>query len=186
MKNIFKLSVISVILVTLFSLMVYVTAQQMLRQGVNSTPAALTADVIYKLESGVSPKSVMLPPTAEISKSISPFVIILDQNKNVLVSSATLDGSVPVIPQGTFDWVEKSGQDRVTWQPQPGVREALVIDKYSASTTSGYVVAGASLKESESTIDKLGRNILVGWFVINAFAFASIVFLSTEKLWKKK
>jgi hypothetical protein len=183
MKNILKLSVISVIFVTLFSLMVYGTAQQMLRQGVNSTPAELISDVIYKLNNGVSPKSVMLPPAVEISKSLSPFVIILDQNKKVLVSSATLDGSVPVIPQGTFDWVGKSGQDRVTWQPRPGIREALVIDKYSAGTASGYVVAGTSLKESESTIDKLGRNILIGWFVINAFSVASIIFL---QIFKKK
>jgi hypothetical protein len=172
MKHIFKVLVI-VVFVSLISLMVYGTMQQMLRQGINYVPVQLATDAVNRLDSGISPKSVPLPTNIEISKSISPFVIILDQNKKVLVSSATLNGVTPVIPQGTFDYVAGSGQDRVTWQPQPGIREALVVDKYSAEGSSGYVVAGTSLKESEATTDKIGRDIFIGWVVINVFVIVA-------------
>lgn len=172
MKHIFKILVI-VIFISLVSLMVYGTMQQMLRQGINSVPVQLATDAVNKLESGVSAKSVSLPANIEISKNLSPFVMIFDQNKKVLVSSATLDGVTPVIPQGTFDYVARTGQDRVTWQPRPGVREAIVVDSYFADGTTGYVVAGTSLKESEAVTDKVGRDIFIGWIIINAFAIVS-------------
>ena len=178
-----KYSAVSGVLVTLISIMVYGTAQQMLRMSANYVPLQLATDAVNKLNSGFSPRALPLPASIEISKSLYPFVIILDQNKKVIVTSATLDGEVPAIPSGTFDYVAKSGQDKVTWQPYPGVREALVIDKYKNGSLSGYVVAGGTLKLTEDTIDKLGRDILIGWFVINAFAVSSIVFL---KVFRKK
>lgn len=158
--------------------MVYGVAQQSLRLGANAVPVTLATDVIYKLENGTAAKSVALPAPVEIFKSLSPFVIILDQNKKVLVSSATLNGITPVIPAGTFDYVAASGQDRITWQPQSGVREAIVIDKYSVGTITGYVVAGTSLKETELTIDKIGKDVVAGWLVINIFAVISMAFLT--------
>jgi len=179
--NILKFSVIAVVFVTLFSLMVYGTMQQMLRLGANVVPVQLAGDVINKIESGASVMSVVLPEKIEISKSLSPFVLILDQNKKVLASSATLDGAIPVIPSGIFDWVAKSGQDRVTWQPRIGIREALIIDKYSVGEVPGFVVAGASLKESESAIDKIGKDIFIGWIIVNAFAITSITFLEVSR-----
>jgi hypothetical protein len=181
MKNYFKLSIISAILVTLFSSMVYGVAQQTLRMSANYIPFQLATDVVNKLENGFSPNSVALPIKIEISNSLYPFVMILDQNKKVLVTSATLSGNVPEIPQGTFDWVTAHGQDKVTWQPFPGVREALVIDKYRNGPISGYVVAGGTLKLTEDTIDKLGKDILIGWFIINCFAIVSIIFLKKSK-----
>jgi hypothetical protein len=180
-KNILKYSIISGVLVTLISIMVYGTAQQMLRMEANYVLLQLAADAVNKLNSGFAPRAIALPGSIEISKSLYPFLIILDQNKRVLVTSATLDGQIPEIPAGTFDYVAKSGQDSVTWQPYPGVREALVIDKYSNGPLSGYVVAGGTLKLTEDTIDKLGKDIFIGWFVINAFAVASIVFLNVFK-----
>jgi hypothetical protein len=172
MKHIFKILII-VIFISLISLMVYGTMQQTLRQGINNVPVQLATDAVNKLESGISAKSVPLPANIEISKSLSPFVMIFDQNKKVLVSSATLDGATPVIPQGIFDNVEGSGQDRVTWQPQPGIREAIVVDAYSTRDSNGYVVAGTSLKESEAITDKIGRDIFIGWIILNVFAIVS-------------
>ncbi len=183
MKRIFIFSALAVGFVTLISIMVYGTAQQMLRMSANYVPLQLSSDAVNKLNSGVSPRALMLPASTELSKSLYPFVIILDQNKKVIVTSATLDGEVPAIPQRTFDWVVRNGQDKVTWQPYPGIREALVVDKYSNGSISGYVVTGGTLKLTEDTIDKLGRNILIGWFVINAFAVASITFFT---IFKKK
>jgi hypothetical protein len=180
MRNIFKI-IIVFIFVTLFSLMVYGVAQQTLRMSMNMVPATLATDAIYKLENGIAPKSVTLPPAIELSKSISPFVMILDANGKVLVSSAILNGKVPTIPSGIFDFVNAKGEDRVTWQPEAGVREATVINRYTAGTVSGYVVAGTSLKESEATIDKIGRDIFIGWVIINVFSVISLAFLELIK-----
>lgn len=182
MRHILEIIIVFVF-ITLISLMVYGVAQQMLRQGANNVPVQLAADVINKLESGVSVKSVALPTGIEISKSLSPFVIILDQNKKVLVSSATLNSQIIVIPAGVFDFVARNGEDRITWQPQAGIREAIVVDKYSAGGTSGFVVAGTSLKETESTIDKIGRDVIIGWIIINIFAVTSLALLT---LFRKK
>ena len=181
MKNILKFSIISVIFVSLFSLMVYGVSQQMLRLGANDVPLKLSVDAINELKAGIPAKSLRLPEKVEISQSLSPWLIILDQNKKVLATSATLDGTVPTIPQGIFDWVAQSGQDRVTWQPRVGVREAIVIDKYSFGNTSGFVVSGISLKEVESRIDKIGFDVLVGWAVINLFTITSLIFLEMTK-----
>jgi hypothetical protein len=161
--------------------MVYGTVQQMLRLSANSPQVQITGDFINKLNSGIAAKSLILPEKIEISQSLAPFVIILDQNKNILTSSATLDGKTPLVPQGTFDWVTANGQDRVTWQPRMGIREAMVIDKYSFGSTSGFVVVGRSLKETELTIDKIGKDILAGWVVINIFAVVSVVFLEISR-----
>lgn len=181
MRNVIRLSVFFAILISLFSLMIYGVAQQMLRMSANYVPLQLTTDVVNKLESGFSPNSIVLPAKIEIESSLYPFVMILDQNKKVLITSATLSGNVPEIPSGVFDWVTSNGRDKITWQPFLGVREALIIDKYKNGPMSGYVVGGATLKLTEDTIDKLGRDILVGWFVINAFAITSIVFLEKTK-----
>lgn len=183
MKQIIKLSVISAVLVTLISLMVYGTAQQMLRLGANNVPAQLVTETINRLNSGVSPRTVALPGNIEISKSLYPFVVILDQDKRVIVTSATLDGQIPSLPSGIFDYVAKNGQDRVTWQPYRGLRQALVVDKYKNGPVTGYVVAGQSLKETEKLIDMIGKDVFIGWLVINAFAVASIIFL---EIFKKK
>ena len=161
--------------------MVYAVDQQTLRMGVNAVPATLATDAIYRLENGVAPKSVALPPAIELSKSISPFVMIFDANGKVLVSSATLNGAIPTVPSGIFDYVNAKGEDRVTWQPEAGVREALVIDRYTTGSVSGYVVAGTSLKESEATINKIGRDVVIGWVVINVFAVVSLAFLELNK-----
>jgi hypothetical protein len=180
MRNIFKI-VIVFIFVTLFSVMVYGVTQQTLRMNANAVPAALAMDAIFKLENGVAPKSVILPPTVELSKSISPFVMIFDSNGKVLVSSALLNGKVPTIPSGIFDFVNAKGEDRVTWQPEAGVLEALVVDRYSVGSVSGYVAAGTSLKESEATIDKIGKDIFIGWVIINVFSVISLAFLELIK-----
>lgn len=153
--------------------MIYGTTQQMLRLGANEPQVQLSEDTANKLNGGLSVKSINLPEKVEISQSLSPYIIILDQNKKVLSSSATLNGIVPVIPSGIFDSVAKNGEERVTWQPQPGVRQAIVVNKYSDGSLNGFVVAGRSLRETEFLIDKLGRDIFVGWIAINLFAIVS-------------
>jgi hypothetical protein len=54
------------------------------------------------------------------------------------------------------------GENRVTWQPEPGVRIAAVVASYSG-TQSGFVMAGRSLRETERRVDQLGELIGAAW-----------------------
>jgi hypothetical protein len=64
---------------------------------------------------------------------------------------------------GVLDYVRKNGQDRVTWQPAPGVRMATVVVPYK----NGFVMAGRSLTEvekRESQVESLcGLAMLCIW-----------------------
>jgi hypothetical protein len=88
----------------------------------------------------------------DISKSLSPFVMVFDINKNLLATSGVMSSSKPTYPKGVLDSVAKNGQERVTWQPQTGLRYATVAIK----SNGGYVVAGQSLSETEKLIDEIG------------------------------
>ncbi len=51
------------------------------------------------------------------------------------------------------------GEDRITWQPEPGIRSAVVVVHYTGATP-GYVMAGRSLREVEWRIDRLSGQYL--------------------------
>ena len=73
--------------------------------------------------------------------------------------------------------VRPVGEDRITWQTASGLRFAAVIIHFSASSTpasiasssgaisSGFVLAGRSLREVESREGQLEVVVGVGWVV---------------------
>jgi hypothetical protein len=90
---------------------------------------------------------------------------VFDDSGNVLGSSATLHGAIPIYPSGVLDYTLKNGEDRLTWQPERGVRMATVVVRYS----KGFVMAGRSLREVEiriGNIEKIcGLAMLLIWAV---------------------
>ena len=54
--------------------------------------------------------------------------------------------SRPVYPKGVLDLVANGGEDKVTWQPQKGLRYATVVVEYSG----GFIVTGHSLLETDT------------------------------------
>ena len=129
--------------------LIYLTVQQVLRQGANDPQIQLSEDFAASLTSSKAPSGEFPAQQVEISTSLAPFVMIFDDNGKVLVSNALLDGKTPQYPLGVFDYVRQHGQDRVTWQPREGVRHATVVTRYSGPAGSGFVVAGRSLREVE-------------------------------------
>jgi hypothetical protein len=75
-------------------------------------------------------------------------MIVYDDAGNVLASSVVLHGVTPDLPAGVLDYTRAYGEDRVTWQPEEGVRIAAVVVRYEG-TQSGFVLAGRSLREVE-------------------------------------
>jgi hypothetical protein len=152
--------------------LVFVTVQQNLRMGANDPQIQLAEDIAADLDSGRSPASLSNSEEVDMRTSLAPFIIVTDANKKVVVSTGTLDGRNATPPDGAFDAAKLSPthQNRITWQPAPGVREAAVI----VANKDGYVVAVRSLREVEAREDQaqiyafvtLGALIVVGLVLI--------------------
>jgi hypothetical protein len=143
----------------------YLTVQQALRMVANDPQIQMAEDAASALNGGASMDSIVPATRVELATSLAPFMIVFDDSGKVLAGSATLHGSVPAYPSGVLDYTRQKGEDRVTWQPENGVRMATVVVKYD----QGFVLAGRSLRETEARIDNIekisGLAMLVIWAV---------------------
>lgn len=131
-----------------FCLLVYAAVQQALRESADDPQIQMAEDAATTFASGTVPQSPAPPATIDIARSLAPFMIFYDDSGKVLASSALLHGEMPSPPPGVFDYVRRHGEERVTWQPEPGVRIASVIVRVSGPQY-GFVLAGRSLREVE-------------------------------------
>jgi hypothetical protein len=170
-------------LVTLTCSLVYLVTQQTVRLGANEQPTQLAMDTAIKLENGQSASGAVPAEKVDLSKSLSPFVMVYDINKNLIATSGMLGDSKPTYPLGVLDSVAKNGEDRVTWQSQNGLRYATVAIKIK----SGYIVAGRSLSEPEKLIDGIGRVVLMAWLACAGFSVIALMIIYTfiKKVFKK-
>jgi hypothetical protein len=178
-KNILIIWTVIAFLVTFTSLLVYVAAQQVLRLGANEMPAELAAEISINLENSNSPKDAVPSEITDISKSPGTFVMVFDKDKNLIASSAVMGLDEPVYPKGVLDYVDKNGEDRVTWQPQKGLRFATVAIK----SGDNYIVAGRSLKETEKLISTVESLVFYAWLVCMIFSSAvlAIIYVLLKK-----
>jgi hypothetical protein len=143
--------------------LVYLTVQQSLRMSANDPQIQMAQDAASALDGGASVDSIVPANKVELAASLAPFIMVFDDSGNVLASSATLHGSIPVYPSGVLDYTRQNGEDRVTWQPENGVRMATVVVRFD----KGFVLAGRSLREveiRESNLEKIsGLALLVIW-----------------------
>jgi len=162
------------------SMLVYLTAQQSLRQGANDPQIQMAEDTAQTLNAGGSIGSVLPADKVEIANSLAPFMMIFDNSGNVLGSSATLHGAVPAYPSGVLDYARKNGEDQVTWQPEAGVRMATVAVRYN----NGIVIAGRSLREVEIRETNMENISVAAMFAILAVTLIIVIpdeLLSTKK-----
>jgi hypothetical protein len=161
--------------------LVYVIVQQNYRMSANDPQIQIAEDIAAAIAKG-QPADGIVPATGttEISQSLSPFVIIYDDNGKLIGSSAILNGKNPSYPTGVFDNVKKSGEARVTWQPEAGVRMATVVTRYTG-TASGYVIAGRSLKEVEKRISQSLALSLLGGAAALVLSFLAMFFLKKKE-----
>ena len=154
---------------------IYIVAQQGLRMGANDPQIQMAHDVAAALAEGQAP--AVLVPTApvELSQSLAPFIIVFDDSRAPLVSSARLHGQIPALPSGLLDYVRQHGEDRVTWQPESGVRMATVI-VHVAGGSGGFVLAGRSLLEVEKRIDQAQLLCSLGALAVAAGSLVVVAF----------
>lgn len=147
--NIIKIWLPIAIVTTALCALVYVVVQQSLRQGANDPQIQIAEDAAAALTSGQTTQAVVPTTTVDVARSLAPFVMVFDSTGKVVASSGQLHGQPPNLPFGVLDNAMENGEDRVTWQPEAGVRIASVAVPYGAGSVAGYVLAGRSLREVE-------------------------------------
>lgn len=143
-----KVFILIGVLSAIFSLSIYGTVQHVVRMSANNPQVEIAEDVTSALNNGAQPSDITGSSTqSDMANSLAAFVIIYDTNGNSAGATAQLDNAVPKLPSGVLDNVKNHGEERITWQPKPGVRIAAVVTSYK----NGFVLAGVNLREVEKT-----------------------------------
>ena len=111
--------------------LVYLAVQQALRHGANDPQIQMAEDAAYALSQGGSVAEVIPAGSVEISRSLAPFLVVYDETGKPQAGSGVLHGEMPVLPAGVLDYVRQQGEDRISWQPENGVRVAAVVTRYT-------------------------------------------------------
>ncbi len=150
--------------VTVVSGLVYVAVQQVLRQDANDPQIQMAEDAAEVLARGGTLEAAPAAGKVDLARSLAPFVVVFDDKGRPVASSGQLHGKDPVPPAGVFAYVRLHGEDRVTWQPEPGVRIAVVVAGFTGSTR-GFVLAGRSLKETERRESQAEMESGAAWII---------------------
>jgi hypothetical protein len=150
--------------ITLLSGLIYLAVQQSLRWGANDPQIQMAEDAAASLAAGGTPDAVVPAAPVEISSSLAPFMVVFNDAGEPVASSATLHGETPALPSGIFDYTRQKGEDRVTWQPEAGVRIAAVVVAFNG-TQPGFVLAGRSLREVEVRENQVEQITAIAWLV---------------------
>jgi hypothetical protein len=149
-------------LATALCILMYLAVQQTGRQLANDPQIQLAREASSALRTGQSIGQIVPAAQIDLSTSQSPFISAVADDGTVVASSARLHGELRTVPRGVLGNVRVNGEERVTWQPEPGVRMATVVVRNPASS-GGFIVVGRSLAETESRISRIGSLLLVGW-----------------------
>jgi hypothetical protein len=170
------------ITIVIFSGLAYAVVQQSYRQSANDPQIQIAEDLASAIAQG-QPVNQIVPPvgTTELANTLSPFVMIYSSTSTLIGSSALLDGKNPSFPTSVFDNVRAHGQWRQTWQPAPGVREAVVVEPYSGSS-SGFLVVGRSLKEIEIRENQTLQLSAMAGIVALVLTYICMLFLVNSEL----
>ena len=147
------------VLATCLCGLIYVVVQQDLRSGANDPQQQLAEDAAAQLDKGASPSSRVAGPSVDLAASLAPFVVVYGPTGTVLATNGELGGQSPMLPAGVLASAQANGIDKVTWQPEPGVRIATVSVPWSGGTVS----AGRSLRLVEERESALELVIGAGW-----------------------
>ena len=159
----FLVSFFVMAIITITFGVIYVTVQQSYRSGANYPQLQLARDINLKLHEGKAVDN-FFTDSIDIAQSLSPFAVLYDANGKPLRSSGYLNGKIPELPAGVFDFAKTNDEHDVTWQPQSGVRMAMVIVSSNFSS-GGFVAAGRSLQEVEIREHNLITMIFIGWII---------------------
>ncbi|MDB5244385.1 MAG: hypothetical protein JWN18_255 [Parcubacteria group bacterium] len=164
----------------------YVAVQQNYRQSLNDPQIQMAEDAAISLAREYLPANI-LPrntPPIDMRTSLATWITVYDASGTPLESSATLDGVPPRLPPGLFDtrtWTTlktlaapTGPETRVTWQPRPDVRQAVVLVQFKKPDGVGYVAVGRSMRITEDRVIDLTQNAALAWCVTVLATFVAI------------
>jgi len=146
-------------LATAVCVLVYCAVQQLWRHAANDPQAQVAQDAAVRLAGGQEAGAIVAGAQVDLSYSLATFVTVVNDTGAIVASSARLRGEPRVPPAGVVDYVRREGEERVTWQPEPGLRFATVAVRYPG----GVVLAGRSLRENEERTAQFGHVVLIAW-----------------------
>lgn len=165
------------ILVTCIYGVIAFVVQQNYRQSANDPQIQMAEDTGLALSNGQKVADLLPSQKIDIATSISPFLVVYDNKGIPVAASGTLNNQLPQLPAGIFGYVDEHSDDRVTWQPIPGIRDAIVVVKYVTNQGTGYVMAGRSLREIEKRESQLQMQVAIGWVVTILATLLTAIFI---------
>ncbi|WP_028275194.1 hypothetical protein [Arthrobacter sp. I3] len=154
---------------------VYASFQQLGRRTANDAPAAAAAAQLQTLGAETVP-----PPRVELNPESGIFVITYGPDDQPVSGTATLHGTLPALPAGVLQTARTAGSDAVTWQPEPGLRMAVV----ARSAAGKVIVAGQSLAPYEDRDRMLLVFLTAGW--LGSMVVLAAGYASTELLTRRR
>ena len=161
---------------TVLCMLTYATVQQSYRSGANDPQIQMAEDASRLLAGGATAESIVPAARDDLGDGLAPFLVVYDSQRRPIAGSATLHGAQLTPPAGVFDFVSVHGEERVTLQPEHGVRLAAVIRRTSGPT-AGFVLAARSLREVENRelslrtmcavalLVALGGSLMLAWLL---------------------
>ena len=168
---------VGLVVVTLLIGSTYLSLQRLGRQADDDVPAGLALSQLNSPD----PQVLKADTPIDLTQGPETFVNVYRGDGTPLTGSGTLSGSVPRLPQGVIESALQTGQDRVTWQPQQGVRYAIV----ARATGDTVVVAGQNLQPSESRNRTMELFLGLGWLGSVLTICAGYVMTVRRKDWLK-
>ena len=153
--------------------LVYAAGQQALRLGGNDPQMQMAQDAASRLSAGEPLASVAPTRTLDVGASLAPFTIVYDEAGSVLAASGQLHEQTPSLPSGVLDSVRQHGEDRISWQPEPGTRYAAVVERVSGAQP-GFVLVARSLRETERRIGVIQSLALAGGLALLAASLVAV------------
>jgi len=173
----------AIAIVTVFSAIIYVSVQQSYRGNANDPQLQIAGDIANRLNEGKAIDHFMQGDTVDVARSLSVFKVLYDSNKLPIHATGLLDGKLPRLPKGVFDFARRNMENVFTWQPRNGVRVAMVL-MASTAPHRGFVGVGRSLIEIERRESNLTTMVFTSWIIslaIILFHFLAISFFQKLK-----
>lgn len=140
----------------------YVVVQQDGRSAIEDAPRAL-------LSAGADAVRAEPSQRFDLEHYRGTFWVRYDAAGTPVAGNGVLRGSLAQVPFGVLQNARAAGEDAVSWEPQPGLRFAIVAQPFG----TGSIVAGQSLHRAEQRIQRTGLSIglaLVAGLVVVAIA----------------
>ncbi len=169
-----------VLVLTLLGGVAAVTTQQMLRRGADQPQLQMVERYSRKISDGAAPAAVIPVGHIDVAESLEPFLIFYNDGFEPLTSDAFLGSQPPVPPLGVFQQTRLHGSIRLTWQPRPGVRIAMVTRRIDGPHP-GFLLAGRSLRVVEEYESDLYRMTMIGWVLVVALLAGGATLLSRTR-----